>query len=169
MALIRAYQQFVVPFKDKISESSGIISNVWQSFFDMIRLRLEPLGIEQHFELKNNQATAQDISGLIFDFRSVSYSKVNYLIQRVTTATGAQELVDAGSFAVVYKPTAEIWSLISYNTTGSTSAGIVFSISATGQVKYTSTNITGTPSISKLTWRAQTMNAKDKSYSRAGA
>lgn len=153
-----------VPYRDYVANPDGLISRTWSTFFRNIQSALSPLGIEKYFELVNNQGVAAEIEGLTFDKARVGQAAVDYLIQRVTTSTGATELVETGTFFVVYKPTSDTWVLSS----GPTTAGITLTVTAAGKVKYTSTNITGTASISKFTYRARTLAAKNSQYSTAG-
>jgi hypothetical protein len=156
---------FQVPYKNPVAGGDGLVDRAWAFFFRSVQLALDPLGIEKYYSITNNQITAADIEGLKFDYTKVGQVTVDYLIQRVTTATGATELIETGAFYLAYKPTSGIWAL----TNGPSTAGVTLSIDPSGQVQYTSTNITGTASISKLTFRARTMAAKNSQYSIAGA
>ena len=153
-----------VPYDDPIADSQGLMSRSWQNFFRLLRQILFPLGIERTFELTNNQAMAADVENLVFSCRSVSYAAVDYLIQRVTTGGGAVEQVEAGTFYAAYLPTSENWALSSIPST----AGVTLTVSADGQVQYTSTNVGGTEFISRIIWRARTLAAKHSSYSEVG-
>lgn len=160
MAEIKSYA-FEVPYRSQVIDSTSMLSSVWQEFFKRLHIMLSPLGIEKSFPLENN-ATNKDIEGMQFDFKKVNQITVEYLIQRITTAPSATELIQAGVFMVVRKPTAGTWHIVNIGSTGPDAAGITFSMSTTtqGQVLYTSTNITGTPNISKITYRARTLGAR---------
>lgn len=110
-----------------------------------------------------------DITDLKFNLRGVSQATVDFLIQRVTTSGGATELIESGMFVVSYNPTSADWSLTMIGTPGPDDSGIDFSIDSNGQVQYVSTSITGTASISKITWRSRTLGAKNSLYSSVGA
>lgn len=153
-----------VPHRDKITVESGLVSRTWETFFRTVRRVLDPLGIEKYATLTNNQASAADIEGMLFSYRGVSQASVDYLIQRVTTGTGATELVEAGTFYLAFKPTSAAWVL----TNGPTTSGITLSVTTSGQVQYVSTNITGTASISKITFRARVLAGKNHQYSDVG-
>lgn len=155
---------FEVPIRDQVTDESGLLSRVWENFFRSIRKNLEPLGSEKFADILNNQASAVDIEGLSFDLRTVSQVSVDYLIQRVTTGGGATELIETGTFYLVYKPTSLTWVL----SNGPSASGLTFSVTANGQVRYTSSNITGTPSISKIIYRARVLAGKNSQYSEAG-
>jgi hypothetical protein len=156
---------FEVPYKTPIADQGGLVQRAWSFFFRNVQSALDPLGVEKYFSLVNNQASAANIEGLKFDYAKVGQVIVDYLIQRVTTSTGATELIETGQFYLVYKPTSATWAL----TSGPSTAGITLSVTSAGQVQYTSSNITGTASISKITFRARTMAAKNSQYSVAGA
>lgn len=161
--------QFVVPYRDPMTDSSGIVSQVWQYFFRGLFSAIDPLGVEKTFPLANNVTPtilnpALDIDGLSFNFKNVGMVIVDYVIQRVTTSTGAMEKIEGGSFILVYKPTSLTWVLSS----GPSTAGITLSVTSAGQVQYISSNLTGTPSISKITWRARTLASKNALYSTPG-
>lgn len=110
-----------------------------------------------------------DITDLKFNFKRVSQATIDFLIQRVTTSTGATELIETGIFVVSYNPTSDDWSLTIIGTPGPDDSGVDLSIDSNGQVQYISSSITGTASISKITWRARTLSAKHSTYSSVGA
>lgn len=152
------------PIRNKVLEPSGLFSKVWQEFILRVHSLLTPLGEERSFALTNNQAPSAVISGLSFDKSFVSAAAIDYLIQRVTTGVGATELVECGTFYIGYNPTSLAWSL--WN--GPSTAGVTLTISAAGEIKYLSTDITGTASISKIVCRARTFTAKNSTYSSFG-
>lgn len=153
-----------VPYQTPIADGSGLVQRAWSFFFRGVQSAIDPLGVEKYFTLVNNQALAANIDGLAFDFAKVGQVTVDYLIQRVTTGGGAQEKIETGTFYLAYLPTSNLWVLSG----GPSSAGITLSPTAAGAVQYTSSNLTGTASISKLTFRARTLAAKNSQYSSAG-
>lgn len=162
------YQNLEIPLRDPVTDSSGIIARTWLEFFRFVQLIVEPLGFEKNFALVNNVAVAANIDGLTFTSKTVSQAVVDFFIQRVTTGIGATEILTSGTFHLVYKPTSNAWALVIMGTPGPSASGITFSVTAAGQVQYTSSNITGTASISKISWRARTMGGKSHTYSTAG-
>ncbi len=150
-----------VPYQQQLLErATGILTIPWQNFFRSLFDRIFPLGIEISFPLVNNQASAANIDGLQFDYRKVNQATVEYVIQRITTGTGATELIATGMFMVTYKPVSLTWHIVTIGTPGPSTSGITFSITTGGQVQYTSTNMTGDANISKITYRARTLAAK---------
>lgn len=166
MTVIRSFLAMLnPPFKDQVANEKGLLSPSWTSYFNILTKIVSPLGSEKSFSLKNNLAVAEDIEGLSFTSKVTSHAVVEYLIQRITDTN---EVVAAGIFNAVYKPTSDDWSLVTVGTPGPSSSGITFSITNSGQVKYTSSDVTGTVSISKITWRARTLAAKSSQYSVMG-
>lgn len=151
-----------VPYKTPIVEF-GALTIAWSKFFETIRDYIDPLGYEKSSQLDNNIATPTKLEGFSLDRRKVSCGFYDYLIQRVTTDTGATELIESGTFRMHYLPTSDDWVL----SNGPTTAGITLTKNASGDVLYTSSNITGEPSISKITVRIRTLAAKNY-YSEAG-
>ena len=106
--------------------------------------------------ISNNQvlappATSGLVSGLSFDPTIVRGARVDYNVYRVTSA---QELVEQGIMLITYKPVANTWDLV---ITSSQSAGITFTISSSGQIYYTTTNMSGINYNGSITFRAIAM------------
>lgn len=159
--------QFAVPYGDRVADQGGLLSRIWQKLFREISESLISLGTEKTFQLANNSGL-KAIEGLSFTSTSVSQAVIEYLVQRITTGAGATEIITSGTLHAVYKPIAQNWALVPMGSPGPSTSGITFSISNLGQVLYTSTNITGTPSISRIVWKARTLSAKSALYSTAG-
>lgn len=148
-----------VPHNQKIIDSSGMTSIPWGEFFRWIYDSLLPLGVERYFALSKNVSVAVDVVGLKFDHNKVNCVFIDYLIQRVAKNPSATELIEAGTLRLVYKPRSASWSIAKVNN-GPDTSGITFTVTTAGQVQYTSTNITGTVVVQKLTYRARTLAAK---------
>lgn len=153
-----------VPYSTPVVMDNGMVSRPWAKFFENIQTAMDSLGIEKQFDLVNNQASSADVEGLMVDKSVASNASVDYLIQRVTTGGGATENVETGTFYLAYKPSAATWVL----SAGPSTAGVTLSVTSLGQVKYTTTNISGTASISRIVWRVRTLGAKNAQYSRMG-
>ena len=164
---MRTPQTLKVPDNTKFFSNFGGIEAAWINFFKGLRDRLISLGEEKSFELTNNQAVAADIEGLKFDSARVSQATIDYTIQRVTTGGGATELIETGEYRAVYLPTSNTWNIFQMWTSGPHDSQVVLSITSAGQVQYTSSNITGTASISKIAFRVRTMSIKG-AYSEVG-
>lgn len=112
---------------------------------------------ETSFAVVNNQSSAANVTGLVFDSADVHAAFIDYRIRRVTTGGGATELVEAGQLTAIYRPSTG-WEL-SIGPSSGDDAGLVFTITSIGQVQYTSTNITGTPSVSEMKFKARCIGA----------
>lgn len=167
MAFIRD-KSLTIPIKDAFVDSDRMMTTPWFRFFQLLKKIIDPIGLEDVANLDNNVTTSKILEGIDFNKAVSSQGMVEYLIQRITTGTGAVELVESGSLHVAYKPTSNSWVLQVINSGFPSNAGITFSITNDGQVKYTSTNITGTPSISRIAFRIRYLSAKHESYSKMG-
>lgn len=104
-------KSFQVPYQDALIDARQMLTQSWQWFFRNLWDRVYPLGTESSFVLANNQTTPADITGLAFNFQGVTQAFVDYIIQRITTSTGATELVEAGCFILSYRPSTSEWRL----------------------------------------------------------
>jgi hypothetical protein len=166
MAIVR--DSFDVPYRDRLVERGGFLTNTWQGLFRTLFDRVYPLGSERQFTLENNQSTPAAITELKVNSRAVSQATIDYLIQRVTTGGSAVQLIESGVFVLTYNPTDSDWNIHVINEELPDDAGVDFTVDEDGQVKYTSTDITGTPSISRIIWRMRTLAGKSAQYSSAG-
>jgi hypothetical protein len=138
-------------------------------FFRAIWERLSALGSEQTFKIENNKSSATDVTVLKFDSRGISQAVIEYLIQRITTGDDAVELLESGILIAVYKPTSDSWALVEVDVDHPSDSGVTFSITSSGQIQYTSSDVAGTPEISRLVYRVRTLAGKHNSYSQVGA
>lgn len=159
-------QSFYPPFDNKIVDESGMLTEEWAWFFREVFERLYPLGREKHFTIVNNQSSAADVTGLKFSPRGVTCVLFKYLVQRLTSSV---ELTEAGLLIFVYNPDSENWSKITLSEENPKDAGITFTITAAGQVQYATDSQSGTPVISSLWYRAETLAGKNSLYSKVGA
>lgn len=156
---------FKAPFTEAMVDARGLLSRAWQQFFRKISDCLKFIGDEQFFDLVNNQVGAANITPLKFDKQYTSQAIIDYVVQRTTSTT---ELIQSGTKHAVYKPRANTWSLLEYGTSGPDASGITFSITSTGQIQYTSTNLGGTPSLSRIVMRIREIAGKSDLYSKVG-
>ena len=159
---------FLIPIKQQITDASGLLSQSWDLFFRTLYNRVSALGVEKTFAIANNQASAVNITGFQINKDQISAAFVDFLVQRVTTSTGAVELVEAGKLTALYNPTSDNWSLVEESVNNPENSGVTFSITSTGQMQYTSSNVGGTPSISRVVYRARVLAAKSNLYSSFG-
>jgi len=95
--------------------------------------------------ITNNQSSAANITGVSFDGTVYRSALINYSIYR---KTDTNEKAQVGQLRLVYKTVAASWSIS--DSYGGDDAGVTFSIDGTGQVQYTSTDLTGASYTSDL-------------------
>lgn len=113
---------------------------------------------ETSFTIANNQSSAANVTGLLLDSATVGSAFIDYDVYRKTTSSGATELKEVGTYLATYKSVAATWTLTPVGMGGEDS-GVVLSITSAGQVKYTSTNITGTADTSRMKYKVRTFGA----------
>ena len=95
--------------------------------------------LETAFNIANNQTTVTDVTGLTFDSGSVRSSVVQYSVYRISDSNPSGN-AETGEMHLIYDGSAATpWSIAIGGVVGN--AGINFSITNTGQVQYTSTDI----------------------------
>lgn len=98
--------------------------------------------LQTSFNIANNTSSASDVVGLIFNSATVRSAVVSYSIYR---KTDTNELAEVGELDLIYKNGGTIGSKWSIGREFSgNDAGLLFTMTDTGQVQYTSTNVTGT-------------------------
>lgn len=102
--------------------------------------------------IANNQISAASIPGFSFDTSEVLAINAEYIIKR-TTVSPATNLVESGIIKGNFDGTN--WS-ITREQIGD--AGVEFTITAAGQVQYTSTNISGTSYSGEISFKAKVFN-----------
>lgn len=113
---------------------------------------------ETSSSILNNQTVPQDISNLAFempDDRSIRAVYIEYTIYRNSTGAEATELSEVGTINGVWKTVEQKWYI---TREGLGDAGLVITIQDNGQLQYTSSNMTGTPSIGVMRFRARTIS-----------
>lgn len=147
-----------IPNLEQVVDNKGMLTRIWQNVFRYLQNTLDPLGVEKTFSIENNKAVATNIDGLVFDSSKVSQVFIDYVIQRITTTN---ELVESGILRAVYLPSSISWNLSSVITAGPGASGVTLTIDSTGRIKYTSSNLGGTPITSTLSVRARTLSGKN--------
>lgn len=142
-------------------QNSDVVDATWWNYLQIAGAALEALVSGPgyfpitDFVIANNQSSPSNVTGLSFDGTVVRSFEVTYQLYRKTTSTGAMELAESGKLFGVYSTVAGTWEMSAGPAVGS--AGVTFSITNAGQVQYTSTNITGTASVSDMKFKASTM------------
>jgi len=87
----------------------------------------------------NNQASPANVTNLILSPSTIRAGFVEYYVQRTTASS---EISEAGMMYILYNDLAASYTIANVgNNVGTT--GVEFSVSNTGQVKYTSSNLIG--------------------------
>lgn len=152
-------QSIQIPYSDRLVDPAGLLTNVWEQFFKLLKDILDPLGIEKTYSIENNKGVATKINGFVFNKDQVRQVFVEYFIQRVTSSS---ELIESGRLRIVYKPKSLSWHLQPEPNPGPDVSGVVFTINSSGEILYTSTNIAGALVTSKVSIRSRSMSGKNQ-------
>lgn len=150
-------------FLDIPVRGCGVVSPSWWNLLRSAGLRLEQMlgsGVQPETQqtIADNQSSAANITGLLFDETSVVKAKV---IIGTLRQDGTNERVHISEFWVWYNATKGDWRMGSQNETGescdassctSVASGVTFSITAAGQVQYTSDSMGGSY-VGKMRWK----------------
>ncbi len=113
--------------------------------------RLAGTMVETTFTIANNQGAAADVTGLVYSSASTHGAYINYILRR---RTDSAEKVATGKLTVRYFKDAATWD-IHNEAESSLDLGVTFSITAAGQVQYTSDNLAGASYFGQLRWYSQ--------------
>lgn len=155
----------LVPYKDEVIGDDKKLSSVWSSFFRTIQDIIFYIKSETYFDLINDQAVPINVTPLVFDKRFTAYVVIDYVIQRMSSGG---DLVQGGILLATYRPFTDSWSLVEYGTPGPSNAGVTFTITSLGQVQYTTTDLVGAVSLSRIIFRARPFQGKSSVYSVVG-
>jgi len=92
--------------------------------------------LETSFNIANNQSSAADITGLVFNSATVRSAVVEYAVHRVSDSNPSGNS-ETGEMHVIYDGSS--WSLSVGGVVGN--SNVNFSITGAGQVQYTSNDI----------------------------
>lgn len=101
------------------------------------------------FTIADNQVAASDVTGLLFSAASTHGGKVDVLLRR---RDDTEERVLVGHINVLYNLDATSWDIITV-LDGSVASGVTFTITAAGQVQYTSDSMGGANYFGELQFR----------------
>lgn len=101
------------------------------------------------FTITNNTPSVSNVTGAAFDTASVRSAIISYSLYRSSTTT---EMCETGQIYLSYKSTAGAWEIAQYY---SGTSGVVFTITAGGQLQYTSTNFGGSSYVGKMKFNAK--------------
>jgi len=109
---------------------------------------------ESQMTIVNNQSSAANVTGLVFDKTQVGAAFIDYFIVRKTST---ENLTEAGVMTATYDDSIAGWILSVGPVAANNDSGVILTITTTGQIQYTSTNLTGTPVTSKMKFKARTL------------
>ena len=109
--------------------------------------------LQSSFTITNNQVSFIDIVGLLFDPASVRRATINYNISR---STDSSTIVESGNLEITYNPDLGQWYL-SRDDDGNV-PNVEFDVTNSGQVQYTSSNLSGLNYEGTITFRAKTLD-----------
>lgn len=104
--------------------------------------------------IANNISSPTNVIGLSFSPVTVRGAIVEYTVYRNTTSAGATEAVEVGTMYPGYKNVANNWDM---PIVGGGGSGVIFSITSSGQIQYTSTNFTGSSYSGIIHFRARAL------------
>ncbi len=93
--------------------------------------------LNTNFTVANNQVAAANVTGLTFDVGTIRSAIISYSVFR---STADNEAGECGFLLITYLTDADAWTISRYS---NADAGLVFSVTDSGQVQYTSTSISG--------------------------
>jgi hypothetical protein len=130
-----------------VIEDAGItlVKGTQDQLLDAIKLIIGLGGSQLNVDIANNQAAAADITGLSFDKASFKGGQVSFDLFR---RTDSSDLKETGHLFVTHNPESDTWDIAL--SSHFEDAGVVFSITATGQIQYTSSNMAGTNYAGKI-------------------
>lgn len=95
----------------------------------------------------DNAAGPLDVTGLVFNSANITAARVLYHLER---RTDSQDLMERGEMFIGFNNETNQWEIQTQSF--GDDAEVVFSITAAGQVQYTSVNIVGTTYSGTLRW-----------------
>lgn len=109
--------------------------------------------LETAFNIANNQSTAADVTGLAFNAASVRAATIDYSVYRVSDSNPNGN-TESGQIRLIYDGLAG-WSIAQGSINGN--AGVIFSVLASGQIQYVSTDIGSLNYVGTMKFRAKSI------------
>ena len=131
--------------QDKLSPkeiaAKGIDTFIYEVELAMRRVVNQVSGDYMEILILNNQAAPTDLVGAVLDSSQYRSVKIFYEMYRKSSTT---ELLANGELTCLFNEATNTWSLAPGMWEGVSDYGVVFTITAGGQIRYTSTNVGGT-------------------------
>lgn len=124
-------------------DQSGVTLNQLK---DAILALIGSGGTQSSIAIANNTGPS-DVTGLVFNSANIASARILYHLER---KTDSQDVMEHGELHVAFNNEDNSWTItqVSYGD----DAEVVFSITAAGQVQYTSNDLTGTTYTGTLRW-----------------
>lgn len=106
---------------------------------------------ETKVALANNQSSAASIAGLLFDHTLYTSVKIDAEVNRKTSSA---EAICNGKITLIWRALSSSWDIL--DEWNGDAPGIVFSVTAGGQVQYTSDNMSGTGYVGNIKFKVVT-------------
>lgn len=106
--------------------------------------------------LQNNQSTFADITGLFFNTNNIRAANISYTVSRLSTASPVA-IVESGTMLVNFNTSAAPGSKSSLSLIKNGNAGVIFTVTDTGQITYKSTDIGLTGYIGSIKFSARVL------------
>lgn len=107
--------------------------------------------VETAFAVANNQVTAADVTGALFSSADSRSARMRYDIKRKTD-TASSEVRAVGELVLAYRDETSSWEILGEMFDGD-AHGVTFSVTAAGQVQYTSSSIAGANYVGQMRFR----------------
>lgn len=145
----------VFPTSGESPNWSPAIVQFAQLVADALSLVAGPFDVfPQIFTMTSNANTNVNITNLSFPTSNVRAAFIRYTVYRNTSSTTVTE---AGNLIIVYNPSNSVGNKWSINQIFTGDASIVFNVTDTGQVQFSTTAIAGTSHVGSLTYSAQAL------------
>lgn len=147
------------PYQDPLVGNSRLTIS-WERFFQALMEIVSPISFETTFVIENNVSVAKAIEGLQFDPKRANFYEISYIVKRIKAdGPSSAQYYETGKLNVFYRPGSKNWGLWKAYS-GPDSSGVTFSINTTGQVLYTSSNLSGNILLSTMSFRVISMSSQ---------
>ena len=121
-------------------DQTGVTVN---QLLNAINSKIANGGNQVTFAIGNNQAAPSNVTGFLYDSNDIKSVHIDYDIHRQSD-TGGSEVDETGKMFLTFDSVGGVWKIS--QTSVFDDSGVVFSVTAGGQVQYTSTDIAGSNS-----------------------
>lgn len=101
--------------------------------------------------IENNISSSEDVQFMVFSGSIVRAANISYVVER---SDDTISYIESGTIYLNYNEDTGIWSLAQKK---QGDAGIAFSVTSAGQVKYNSSNLLGPAYAGSITFQAKTL------------